>query len=152
MPMGRAEKSELKHCRELVSVMDEHALNFLRVGWGVEPLQGVESAYKSSPLCWTIFVDESIAGMFGCASQFLPGIGSPWLVTAPKLDKIKLQFIRQSRQYLETIFEEFPVLTTNVYRGNTPLIGWLKWLGFKFKEVDETFIRGELAKWDYQSR
>lgn len=152
MPMGRVEKAKLKDCEALVSVMEEPALHFLRLGWGVEPLEGLESAFKASPLCWTIFVDGQIAGMFGCAPQFLTGVGSPWLVTAPALSGVKLQFIRQSRRYLEEIFEHFPVLTAHVYRGNKPLIGWLKWLGFVFQDVDENFICGELMKWDYPRR
>lgn len=150
MAKGKVEKSKVKDCEALVSVMEEPALNFLRVGWGVEPLQGLQAAFRASPLCWTILVDDQIAGMFGCAPQFLIGVGSPWLVTGPALEGVKLQFIRQSRRYLEEIFERFPVLTAHVYRGNKPLIGWLKWLGFAFEPVDENFIRGELRKWDYR--
>lgn len=152
MAKARAEKSQLEDCKALVSVMNGPALNFLRFGWQVDPLVGVQSAFKSSPLCWTIYVEDGIAGMFGCAPQFLTGVGSPWLVTAPALEGVKLQFIRESRKYLEKIFELFPILTAHVYRGNKPLIGWLKWLGFRFEDVDENFIRGELRKWDYRQR
>ena len=140
--------AEPGHCRALYDALEPEALNFLRVGWGVDPLMGIEAAFRASPLCWSVLLDGGIAAMFGCASGYMAGVGSPWLITAPALEAVKLRFIRQSRGYARLMLEEYPVLTANVYRGNKPLIGWMKWLGFEFEDVDEIFMKGVLRSWD----
>lgn len=150
MSESKVIEARVEHCRLLASTLDAPAGNFIRTGWGVEPLEGIAKAFRCSSLCWSVSIDERIAAMFGCAAGSLPGIGAPWLVTAPEIERVKLRFIRQSRGYARIMLEQFPVLTAHVYRGNKPLIGWMRWMGFAFEEVDENFIRGELRAWDCQ--
>ena len=141
-------RSRPEHCRLLADALDEPAANFLRLGWSVEPLDGLIKAFRSSTLCWSAFLDGKIAAMFGCAPGSMAGVGSPWLVMAPALEAVKLRFIRQSRGYARLMLEEYPVLTANVYRDNKPLIGSMKWLGFQFEDVDEMSMKGVLRSWD----
>ena len=78
----------------------------------------------------------------------MPGVGSPWLVTAPEIERVKLRFIRQSRGYVREMLERYPILSAYVYRGNRPLIGWMRWMEFELSDVNEMFARGELRAWD----
>lgn len=144
----RVVESKPQDCRLLSKVLDEPAANFIRMGWGVEPINGLAKALQSSTFCWSVFLDGKIAAMFGCAPGAMLGIGSPWLVTAPEIECVKLRFIRQSRGYARKMLELYPILSAYVYRGNKPLIGWMRWMGFEFFDIDETFVRGELRAWD----
>jgi len=131
---------------ELAGVISPEAANFLRVGWDVEPEAGIASAFKlSGALCWTARVDGEMAAMFGCAPGGLWGTGCPWLVTAPALERAKIRFIRQSRPYIALMLDTYPLLRAYVYRGNRPLIAWMKWAGFVFADVSDMFCRGELS-------
>lgn len=140
--------SKPEDCRLLADALDEPAKNFIRMGWNVEPLTGLVRAFRGSSLCWSVFLDGRIAAMFGCAPGAMPGMGMPWLTTAPEIERVKLRFIRQSRDYVRQMLELYPILTAHVYRGNKPLIGWMRWAGFEFEDVDEIFLRGELRAWD----
>lgn len=60
-------RSEPRHCRLLAEALDEPAADFIRLGWDVEPLDGLLKAYWASTLCWSAFLDGRIAAMFGCA-------------------------------------------------------------------------------------
>lgn len=142
-------EARIEHCRALVDALDQPAADFIRLGWNVEPLSGLLSAFRCSSLMRrTVFLDGQIIAMFGCAPGSMVGTGSPWLVTAPGMKKVKLRFIRQSREYIREMLALYPVLNAKVYRGNKPLIGWMAWSGFEFADEDEMFIRGELKSWD----
>lgn len=143
-------QSDLNDCSALAGELSPAAASFIRRGWNVEPLPGLEGALAVSPLCWTIWVDGIPAGMFGCASGGVAGVGRPWLVTAPSMEMecVRFRFIRHSRQYVREMFGLFPVLAAHVYRGNKPLIQWMGWIGFSFVDIDEWFLRGEVRQWD----
>ena len=70
------------------------------------------------------------------------------MVTAPEIERVKLRFIRRSRPYVREMLGRYPILSAYVYRGNKPLIGWMRWMGFEFMDVSEMFTRGELRAWD----
>ena len=105
-------------------------------------------AFRSSTLCWSAFLDGKIVALFGCAPGFVPGMGTPWLVTAPEIESVKLRFIRQSRGYVREMLDRYPVLSAYAYRGNKPLLGWMRGMGFELSDVSEMFARGELRAWD----
>ncbi len=141
-------RARSEHCRLLAEALDEPAADFIRLGWDVEPMEGLLKAYGASTLCWSAFLDGRIVAMFGCAHGFMPGVGAPWLVTAPEIERVKLRFIRQSRPYVREMLGRYPILSAYVYRGNKPLIGWMRWMGFEFMDISEMFTRGELRAWD----
>ena len=115
-------RSRPEHCRLLADALDEPAANFLRLGWSVEPLDGLIKAFRSSTLCWSAFLDGKIAAMFGCAPGSMPGTGSPWLVTAPEIERVKLRFIRQSRGYARQMLERYPILSAYAYGKPEPTL------------------------------
>ena len=167
----RAEVIEAKfeHCRMLAEAMDEAGIALIRKGWGVDPLSGLQAAFEISPLCWSIFLDETIVGMFGCAKGDArpaggtvqpdlqapeggsgPGsatlVGNPWLTTAPGIEKVKLRFIRQSRPYIEKMRERYATLVSYAYKDNRSLLAWLQWSGFRVEETEGEFLKCVLER------
>ena len=133
-----------EHCGLLAEAMDEAGKELIRAGWGVGAQQGLERAYWSCPLHlrWTILLDGKVVGMFGCAeSADEPGVGYPWLTTAPGIEKVKLRFIRQSRGYIDRMFERCGLLVSHAHKDNKPLLSWLRWNGFECTEIEGGFLR-----------
>lgn len=128
------------HCRLLADAMDDEGRTLIRKYWGVEPAEGLEQAYESSALCWTILVDGNVAGMFGCSGD-AGGTGCAWLTTAPGIAKVRLRFIRQSRQYIERMLERHRVLTSWAHAENKPLLAWLQWSGFRVEGKEGDFLK-----------
>lgn len=118
-----------RDCFLLVANMSREEKAFIRRHWGVTPMKGLKQSLASSPQCWSIFVDEDIAGMFGCTEE-----GVVWLSTAPTLWKARIRFIRQSRKYINQMLKRHERLVGFVHEENRLLLQWLKWCGFEEQE------------------
>ena len=128
--------SKIEHCALLAEAMDGSARELIRKGWGVEPREGLEAAFRASPLCWTIIEEEGqVLGMFGCADG--ADCGCPWLTTAPGIEKYRLRFIRQSRSYIAQMLDRHKTLISWAHHENKALLAWLKWGGFRIEEGGE---------------
>lgn len=59
-------------------------------------------------------------------------LGIPWMLTSEDF-KPNVDFIRQSRSFVDSLFsEDITVLSNYIRVDNTQSIKWLKWLGFQF--------------------
>jgi hypothetical protein len=59
-------------------------------------------------------------------------IGVPWMLTSKDF-KPNIDFIRQSRSFVNSLYtEDIAVLSNYVRVNNTQSIKWLGWLGFQF--------------------
>jgi hypothetical protein len=134
------------HCAALSDRMDEKGRSLIRTGWGVDPARGIESAFTGSVFTWTVIVDGEIVGMFGGADSGEPGVGYPWLVTAPGIEKVRLRFIRKSPGYVRKMFERYELLVCNAHKENKALLGWIRWLGFEMEDLKNGFMKGRLEK------
>lgn len=148
-------KAKPEHCELLAETMDDAGKELIRAGWGVEALEGLERACAACPshLLWTILLGGKVVGMFGCAdSETEPEVGYPWLTTAPGIEKIKLRFIRRSRGYVEKMFARHDVLMSYAHRDNKPLLGWLRWCGFRVEETEGEFFKCVLERQAFRPR
>lgn len=119
-------KTELRHCAELAANLDEAGRDLIINNWDVAPEEGITDSFKASPLCWTILVDNKVAGMFGCTED-----GNAWLTTAPEIEKVKLRFVRQSMPYIKQMAEYCGGgLVSYAHKDNQLLLRWLEWSGF----------------------
>ncbi len=131
-------KAELKHCAELAANLNEEQRNFITDNWDTSPIDGITDSFNASPLCWTILVDDKVAGMFGCTDD-----GVAWLTTAPEINnKTAIRFIRQSKEYIKQMVEYCGGLMSYAHRDNYRLINWLEWSGFEMCGT-----RGEFEIW-----
>lgn len=104
----------------------------------------LQTGFDFSDECWTIVVTdtEEIAGMYGVGT-LEEGVGEPWLLTAPPLEKVWMPFLRQSKQWVKDINKKYPVLTNAVDEDYTVSIKWLKFVGFTFIKRHETWGVGD---------
>lgn len=100
----------------------------------------LQLGFNESDECWTIVVTdtEEIAGMYG-VGMLENGVGVPWLLTAPALEKVYMPFLRQSKQWVKEINKKYPVLTNAVDEDYKVSIKWLQFVGFTFIKRHETW-------------
>lgn len=102
--------------------------------------EALQTSFDESDECWTIVVTDTkeIAGMYG-VGELEQGVGIPWLLTAPALEKIYIPFLRQSKQWVKKINKKYPVLTNAVDEDYKVSIKWLQFVGFTFIKRHETW-------------
>lgn len=83
---------------------------------------------------YAIVLNDQVEGMFGCVpcEDDPEHIGYPWLLGSDAMGKnpIRIQFLRESKVWLEAMHERYPVLVNAVWEENTLHLRWLEWLGF----------------------
>ncbi|MCB9178960.1 MAG: DUF2833 domain-containing protein [Flavobacteriales bacterium] len=94
----------------------------------------LQESFKVTPDCRTVVYNNEPVGMFGVAPVPSSGVrvGLVWFLGTNGMSKITTRFLRESRQWLETISADYDLLTNIVHHGNTLHIRWLQWLGFVF--------------------
>ena len=137
-------EAERAHCRLLAEALDDEGRNLIRKYWGVEPAEGLERSFEASSLCWTILVDGRTAGMFGCSGGE-DGTGYAWMTTAPDIEKVRLRFIRRSRQYIDRMLQRHGALVSWAHAENRPLLAWLQWSGFRVEGREGDFLKCVLS-------
>jgi len=110
-----------------------------------DPLRAVNTSLKMSKKAWTAILDDEPILMFGVAPiSELTGLGSPWLLSTDGITKVKRQFIRECRFYVDELLDCYPRLANKVDCRNEVSIRWLKWLGFKFCKPASLGVNGEM--------
>jgi hypothetical protein len=105
------------------------------------PHEVLERGVLESDPCYAV-IDRagSVVALFGVVPD--PGdtqTGRIWLLGSSQLVARTFFFIRNSRQWVETIQRRYAVLWNWVDARNEVHIRWLKWCGFTQTSVDETY-------------
>ena len=96
----------------------------------------IESSVDRSVLCWTGLVDGELAAIIGVAPiNALAGIGSPWMLGTPVLDRHQRILVRMTPEYISRMLKAFPHLVNYVHAKNTTSVRWLRRLGFTLHEA-----------------
>lgn len=110
-----------------------------------DPLPPVARSAERSMLCWSAFVDGEMAAMLGVGPvSMLRGIGAPWMMGTPLLDRHIREMIKRTPEYLGRMEELFPVLTNWVYAGNRSSKRWLRAVGFDIGPAHPMGPRGQM--------
>jgi hypothetical protein len=97
---------------------------------------GIESSVRRSVLCWTGLVDGELAAIIGVAPiDMLAGVGSPWMLGTPVLDRHSRVLVRRTPDYIGRMLNAFPHLVNFVHAKNTTSVRWLRRLGFTLHEA-----------------
>lgn len=97
---------------------------------------GIEASVRRSILCWTGLVDGELAAIIGVAPvDMLSGIGSPWMLGTPVLDRHSRILVRRTPEYISRMLKAFPHLVNFVHAKNTTSVRWLRRLGFTLHEA-----------------
>ena len=107
--------------------------------------ESIRGSAARSVLCWTAFIDGEMAAILGCAPiSLLGGVGSPWMLGTPVLDRRSRVLVRQTPEYIAAMLRAFPHLVNFVHRENTTSVRWLRRLGFTLHPAVPYGARGEL--------
>lgn len=123
------------HIEQMLGKVRQMDINELWAASLATPEQALRLGLAVSTSAYTAFVNGEIVCMFGVAPQSLiSGIGVPWLIGTPLIEKYARFFARESRKHLSEMLFLYPLLSNYVDVRNTAAIRWLKWLGFSMDE------------------
>jgi hypothetical protein len=112
---------------------------------------GIEASARRSLLCWSGFVDGELAAILGVGTvDILAGLGSPWMLGTPVLNRHQRVLVRSTPEYIAKMLKAFPHLVNFVHAKNTTSVRWLRRLGFTlhaaqpFGALGEPFHRFEM--------
>lgn len=109
-------------------------INELRAATPAEPMDALLESVKSSSLLWVAEKDGKIEAVFGVGNDgVFNSIGIPWLLATDEFTKHSYRVARRSREIVEKMLEQYPLLLNFVANSNEVSKKWLKWLGFKLE-------------------
>lgn len=102
------------------------------VAYGVPDIcEAIRDSVKRSMLCWTVFIDGELAAIMGASAiNFIGGVGSPWMLGTPVLDRNARILMRETPDYIARMLRAFPHLCNFVHAENVTSVRWLRRLGF----------------------
>jgi len=109
----------------------------------VSPIVALNYCLSLSALCFTVEWEGKVVAMFG-VSRKDELVGVPWMVASEDLKKIRKSFLKESKAYLEQMFQGYEILSNTAWSKNTIHIQWLRWLGFSFLPSKPVGKGGEL--------
>lgn len=98
---------------------------------GVPVRKALWRSYKSSLLGRVGFVDGEIAAVWGCGGCALGGIGTPWLMTTPVVERVPVSMVKVARREMMGMLDIFPVLENYVAARYQKACRFLEVLGFE---------------------
>lgn len=101
---------------------------------GASQARAIWRSYRASVVSRTGIVDGKVAAVWGCAGPVLGGVGEPWLLTAPEVERVPLRFVRQGREELARMLSLYPVLQNYVAADYKQACRFLEVLGFTLGE------------------
>lgn len=116
------------------------------------PYQSLSNSYYFSEQCYTAFLNNKPAAMFGAGRIFKDSdkkIASIWLMSTDEILLHKTEFLRKTKSYIEKFKNDYDILINVIDIKNHITIKWLKWLGFKFGKPFKV-SGGELVQFSYE--
>lgn len=96
-----------------------------------DPVEIVVQSALASTVGWIMLDrDGDPVGILGAAPQGVEGVGVPWLVGTPDIQKEFVALARQTVPHVDIMLEAFPVLTNHIDARNDMSLDWLLWAGF----------------------
>lgn len=100
-----------------------------------DPLSALQVSLEHSPLAWAGFDGDRLEVLWGAGpASLLSDDGRVWMIAGHGIERRAPGFLRRSVRFVAAMHELYPVLTNEVWAGNTAAIRWLKWLGFTFRD------------------
>lgn len=84
------------------------------------------------------------AGMYGVVPSSVPRVGVVWMLAANNIEKVHRQFLRESRDKIEDLCQEYDLVFNFTDARNSVHHRWIKWAGFTIISKHESFGSGNL--------
>ena len=97
---------------------------------GITARRALWRSYRGSIFSRAALIDGDVAAAWGCGGNVLAGVGLPWLLTAPAVERVKIAFLRIAKAELHIMRESFPELRGHVDARYHRAIRLLEALGF----------------------
>lgn len=68
------------------------------------------------------------------AGSLLGGVGGPWMISTPLIERFPRQFLRESRVQVAEMLGQFPILRGVVDARYAGALRWMRWLGFEMSD------------------
>jgi hypothetical protein len=104
----------------------------IKASTGRPPLDALKDGLSRSRGCKVGITPEGEPVVIWGVVPVDPMVGGVWALATDELSKHKIKFLRGSREHLDEMQEQFPVLMNVVDARNILHIDWLSWLGFTF--------------------
>ncbi len=122
--------AEKKHLWAVAANMREADREEIWASGRRTPLEALSISLNSSRMAWTAMAGDMPFAMFGVAPSFIPWVGIPWLLATPRIEKARIPFLRQSRDFVDEMQSRFKVLENYVSAENRVSLKWLNFCGF----------------------
>lgn len=118
---------------------------------GVEPELALQASWESSTQRYAIIKsDGTCIGIFGVgpahhmSERLGMSVGCVWMMGSSDLKHVRYSFLRQCREWLETLEKNYDILWNWADARNSLHLKWLEWLGFKIIGTAPIGVNGEL--------
>lgn len=115
----------------------------MRRGWGMSSAEAVRESFAR-------YGGEMIMAETGegdaepvCLIGIAPD-GNVWMMRGEGMGSVAVQFIRQSRPYLEKWLAEYGHIFVFFWKENRRLLNFLEWIGFETTDLDNGYVRCDL--------
>lgn len=107
---------------------------------GEDPAECLRHSWAGSPIRRAVEVDGKVAALWGVYGDLFGGVGIPWFLTAPEIERIPVTMVRQGRAEVSDMLGLYPRLENYVAASYRGAVRFVELLGFT---VDaEIAIRG----------
>ena len=118
--------------------------------WGYDnslPVEGVTKSFNKSVVKMTILHDDKPIAMFGIMIE--KDIPTLWLMPTNDLEKIGRNFVRNTKEWINKMLEEYPMLTAYVNCMNEESERWMAFVGGKY--IRKVFMGKDSAPfWEFK--
>ena len=112
---------------------------------GREPLGVLLDGLRLADTTMTMVAPTGIpVGIVGVGKSAVEDAGSIWLCATDDIEKYQMTFLRNSKQVLKQLQQEYLVLHNFADARNELHIKWLRWMGFSFINKHE--------QWGFEQR
>lgn len=123
----------MEDCLILGPILRKADKEEIQASSGDLPSDALLIGLRDSELCLSIVQDEKPLAMFGVVRMAEnPSVGQVWLLGTDEIKAHSMEFLRKSKEWVERLHRDFPVLYNNIDARNTVHIRWLQWLRFQF--------------------
>ena len=100
---------------------------------GLTAEQALLNGFIYSNKCYTVRVNNEIAGMFGISDYLQPkGFGNIWFLGSDKMKTIPRDWLVLGRKYIKEFLTEYDILNGFIDSRQKLHIKWLQTMGFSF--------------------